>query len=1141
MLAALGAAGLFVVLRRLGGGASRQVAYDVRKELFGQLTRLEPAYYHRTRTGDLMNRFTGDLNAVQEMLGFGALQGASTLLTLVLTSLAMLRLSTPLGLVVLGVFPLAAGFMWLMLKVIARRYAAAQEQQSRLANHVQESLSGIRIVKGYAVEDRQVAQYQALNSEYSRRVLRLSRVEAPLWPTMGLLMNAVFAGVLVIGAHQLLGREVRFGGLSLGGFAAFTAYLFHLSWPLLAVGILSNTFQRGAVSWRRLAEVLSARPEISDATARPPQGPSVGELRFESVGLHLNERTLLEDVSFTAPPGRILGITGRTGAGKTLLASLTCRLLDPSTGRVMLDGQDLRELPLSFLRQAVAVVPQEPTLFSDTLAENIAFGMPERVDPHADRPLDEETIRWAADVAGLTADIGRFPNGYQTVLGERGVTLSGGQRQRTAIARAVARRPRLLVLDDALSAVDAQTEAHILARLRQELKGTTVLLISHRLSTLRHADALLVLERGKVARIEKAPDLVELEEPPAARTQGDASGATSGAPPSDTEFRRQFDWALTRRILSYVRPRWPLAALALGMSLLIAAASQSFPLLQRLAIDRFLLPVSGSSFSAHGLEARLAGVSQLALLYLAVAAVEFGARYVFTYSLVTLGQGVLHQLRGELFAKMLRLSLGYFDRTPVGRMLTRVTSDVDAINQLIVSGLVTLAQSLFLLSAALGYMFYLSPKLALISAAALPVMFAATRFFQKKFRGTYRRIRLEQAEVNTSLNENLVGMSTVQLFQREARNRSAFDRLNQRFLAAHLDAIFWFSLFFPVVTLTGNAALAAVLWYGGAEVLRGALSLGVLFAFTQYVKNFFQPLQDLSEVFNILQAAMASGERIFGVLDEPERVLDPPAPRPITRFRGEIELQDVWLAYVEKGEVTDADWVLRGLNLSVRSGESVALVGATGAGKTSIISLLSRFYDPQQGVVKLDGVDVKQYAQTALRRHVGVVLQEVFLFSGTIASNLTLGAEHLTAQRLEEVCRYVGVHEFITSLPGGYQTEVKERGATLSTGQKQLLAFARALLLDPELLLVLDEATASVDPESEALVQAALERVMRGRTSLVIAHRLSTIERCDRIVVLDQGRVVEQGSHAELLRSDGAYATMHRLQAGPRERFAAVR
>jgi ATP-binding cassette subfamily B protein len=602
-------------------------------------------------------------------------------------------------------------------------------------------------------------------------------------------------------------------------------------------------------------------------------------------------------------------------------------------------------------------------------------------------------------------------------------------------------------------------------------------------------------------------------------------------------FKKQFDWPLTKRILTYLRPyRW-VAIGGVGLSLIIAVASQVFPRLLAIAIDQYLAPKPDSSFAALGVDARLQGVAVIALIFLGVALLEFVTRYAFQFTLSWLGQNVLFDIRADLFSKLQRLPLAFFDRNPVGRLITRVTSDVDAINQFITNGLLTLITSIFVVTAVLVNMFSLNWQLGLIATATVPILYFSAQFFQSRFRDAYRETRIRQAIVNTSLNENITGMGTVQLFNRERRNRRDFDKLNGDFLRANLTTVHWFSFYFPVVGLISSVALSLVVWYGGGQVLQQALTIGVLVAFTRYVGNFWQPLQDLSDVMNTLQAAMASSERIFTILDEPETVADKPNAKTFERgFSGDVEFKDVWFSYKPVGEeVTPADWVLRGVNFKVKPGESVAFVGATGAGKTSVISLISRFYDVQKGEVLVDGVDVREVAQRDLRKHIGVVLQDVFLFAGTIESNLRMNDPSITMDRIVQACKYVGVHDFITSLPKGYETEVRERGATLSTGQKQLLAFARALIQNPDILLVLDEATANVDTESELQIQDALAKVMHGRTSIIIAHRLSTIKNCDRIIVMRKGKIVEEGSHDALLEQDGYYAKLYKLQYADQE------
>jgi ATP-binding cassette, subfamily B, multidrug efflux pump len=609
----------------------------------------------------------------------------------------------------------------------------------------------------------------------------------------------------------------------------------------------------------------------------------------------------------------------------------------------------------------------------------------------------------------------------------------------------------------------------------------------------------------------------------------------------DEAFQKQFDAGLTKRILGYLRPYLSLVVIALATTLVFSVASPLYALIQAYVIDHALGPkvlTTGASIASR--EALYQIVLTGGLSYLGLKVLDFLMRYASTYTVNVLGQKVLFDIRADIFTKLQRLPLSYFDANPVGRLITRVTSDVDAINQFITAGLVSLITSTFLIVAYVVIMLNRSWELALISFIVMPVLYFATNYFRSQIRLAFRNTRIQQAIVNTKLNENITGMLTVQLFGRENRNGVDFDRANRLLLGANLRSVSWFALFQPTVSILGAIASALVLWFAGRAILgeqglvTAGITLGTLVAFNSLVGQLFQPIQDLADVLNNLQAAMASSERIFGVLDTPVSILDRPDARRLDTFEGRVDLENVWFAYDDTvaAQTPDSDprWTLRGIDIHIAPGESVALVGATGAGKTSITSLVSRFYDVQRGAVKVDGHDVRDLAQYDLRRHIGVVLQDVFLFAGTIESNLTLGSKEISHERVVQACKYVGVHEFILQLPNGYDTEVRERGATLSTGQKQLLAFARALIQNPDILLVLDEATASVDTETEMQIQDALAKVMHGRTSIIIAHRLSTIEHCDRIIVMRRGKVVEEGSHRELLAQNGYYARLHSLQ-----------
>ena len=609
----------------------------------------------------------------------------------------------------------------------------------------------------------------------------------------------------------------------------------------------------------------------------------------------------------------------------------------------------------------------------------------------------------------------------------------------------------------------------------------------------------------------------------------------------DEAFQKEFDAGLTRRIFGYLRPYLGLAGLALLTTLIFSVAQPIYGLIQAYAIDHALGPnVLKGNTSLATREGLFQILLTAGLSYLGLKVLDFLMRYASTYTVNYLGQKVLFDIRADIFTKLQRLQLSYFDANPVGRLITRVTSDVDAINQFITAGLVSLITSSFLIIAYVVIMINRSWQLALISFVVMPVLYYVTHFFRGKIRASFRNTRIQQAIVNTKLNENITGMLTVQLFGRQNRNSVDFDRSNRLLLGANLRSVSWFALFQPSVSILGSIASALVLWFAGRAILgeqgfvTAGITLGTLVAFNSFVGQLFQPIQDLADVLNNLQAAMASSERIFGVLDTPVTIQDKPDAKRLESFEGRVDLENIWFAYDDTvtAETPDSDdrWTLRGIDIHIAPGESVALVGATGAGKTSITSLVSRFYDVQRGAVKVDGNDVKNLAQHDLRRHIGVVLQDVFLFAGTIESNLTLGSAEISHDRVVQACKYVGVHEFILGLPNGYDTEVRERGATLSTGQKQLLAFARALIQNPDILLVLDEATASVDTETEMHIQDALAKVMHGRTSIIIAHRLSTIEHCDRIIVMRRGKVVEEGSHRSLLAQNGYYARLHALQ-----------
>ena len=582
--------------------------------------------------------------------------------------------------------------------------------------------------------------------------------------------------------------------------------------------------------------------------------------------------------------------------------------------------------------------------------------------------------------------------------------------------------------------------------------------------------------------------------------------------PEEEVLGKAYDSRLIGRLLPYLRPYAGSLAAAMVLLTLLTVLELAGPAIVKQAID-----------DAIGNQA-LDRLDRYAAEYLAVVVGIFGLRWGQNYLLNRAGQLAMHDLRVQLFAHIEKLSLPFFDRNPVGRLMTRLTNDVDALNEMLTSGGLAIVSDAVTIVGIAVALLLLNWQLALLTFLIVPPLLVMTHVLRAGMRASFRAVRIRLARVNALIAENISGIHVIQLFNREAAAYARFRAANRDLLQAHLRGVLFFALFWPLVGVASAVTTAGIVWYGGSQVLHGLLTLGGVVAFIQYVERFFQPIRDLSEKYNIMQQAMASSERIFGVLDERPEVRDRPHPVRLSTLRGEIEFRNVWFAYAA------GNWVLKDVSFHIREGERVAIVGATGAGKTSIISLVSRFYDAQRGQVLVDGVDVRDLPQAELRRRVGVVLQDPFLFSGTIAHNIRLNETGISDEAVREAARYVHADDFIAELPDGYDTLVRERGAGLSVGQKQLIAFARAVAFNPAMLLVLDEATANVDSETEWRIQHALERLMRGRTSIIIAHRLSTIRSVDRILVLHKGRLVEQGTHKELLAHNGVYARLYELQ-----------
>jgi ATP-binding cassette, subfamily B, multidrug efflux pump len=579
----------------------------------------------------------------------------------------------------------------------------------------------------------------------------------------------------------------------------------------------------------------------------------------------------------------------------------------------------------------------------------------------------------------------------------------------------------------------------------------------------------------------------------------------------DEILGKAYDARLMRRLLSYIKPYKKYVIFAIFLNIVVSALGPLRPYLTKIAVDDYIV---NSDYE---------GLLFIAVILFISLLLQAAIQYFLTYFTQLLGQKTIYDLRMQIFRHTQKLALKFFDKTPIGRIVTRTTNDVESLNELFSSGIVMVFSDIFIIVWILAFMFFMDVELSLVTLSVLPVLIYGTFLFRKKVRESYRDVRLHLARLNSYMQEHVTGMSVVQIFNKQNSELKRFASINDDYRISNKKSIFYYAVFYPAVELLSAVAIGLIIWYGGGEIIQNTLTIGVLFAFIQLTEMFFRPIRDLSEKYNIMQTAMASSERIFKLLDNETFVKDPVQPKDIEKIKGEIEFKNVWFAYNEE------DYVLKDVSFKINPGETIAIVGATGAGKTSIINILTRFYDINKGSILLDGIDISTINKRDLRKHISIVLQDVFLFSGTIQSNISMGREDITLDTIKYAAETVGADKFINSLPNQYEEVVKERGATLSVGQKQLISFARALAFNPQ-ILVLDEATSSIDTETEMLIQKAIDKLLVGRTAIVIAHRLSTIQSADKIIVMHKGEIRETGNHQQLLAKRGIYYKLYQLQ-----------
>jgi len=1180
--AALATFGAVYVRRYMGARVSLDVQHDLRTELLGALSRLDGARQDELHTGQVVSRSISDLNMVQGLLSMIPVTAGN--LVLFAASLVIMLFLSPL----LTVVALLVGPALYLVAIASRRRLFpsswdAQQQSGAVAGVVEAAVTGVRVVKGFGQEEQELDRLEESSRRLFASRVRTVRLMARYGPALQAIPAFGQIGVLALGGWLAI-----HGSITLGTFLAFSSYLAQMVGPVRMLTYLITLGQEARASVIRVFEVIDSRPLITEkpgATALPADAAGV---EFDHVHFgYAPEQPVLNGLSLRAEPDETLAIIGASGSGKSTVSLLLARFYDVDSGAVRIGGHDVRDVTLNSLRSAIGLVLEDSFLFSDTVRANIAFGRPDATD---------EQVIAAARAAEAEEFITELPDRYDTVIGEQGLSLSGGQRQRIALARALLTDPRILVLDDATSSIDPRLEAEIHDTLRRVMRGRTTLLIAHRRSTLQLADRIAVLHEGRVADVGSheelmhrspryrlllaGPDDAEIYDgedaeiydgedtvpaaaaagagtvalaapagaavpvravgrgraPGAGRRGGGDSwdGMLASLPPSP-KLLAQLEALPPASDLPRVdqaearapEPRFTLRkllkpfliALVAGLILdgLDALATLALPALIRGGIDN---GVQTQAFHA---------VVLVSLAGLAIVLADWAVSIAETMVIGRNGERLLYALRIKIFAHLQRLGLDFYERELSGRIMTRMTTDVDALSSFLQTGLVTTVSSILSFFGVMAALLVINLKLGLTVLSIIPLLVAATVIFRAKSSKAYNEAREKVSVVNADLQENVAGLRVTQAYRREERNRARFAARSASYRVSRLRAQRYIALYFPFVQALSTIAGALVLVVATGQVRSGALTAGALIAYLLYIDLFFAPVQQMSQVFDGYQQAVVGLRRIQQLLAVPTTTPQAAHPRPLRRLRGRVELRDVRFRY--DGAHRDA---VRGVNLTIEPGETVALVGQTGAGKSTLVKLVARFYDVTGGAVLADGVDVREYDLAGYRHQLGVVPQEPYLFSGTVADSIAYGRPDAARAEVEAAARAVGAHEMIEALPGGYDHPVGERGRNLSAGQRQLVALARAQLVDPAILL-LDEATSALDLASEAAVTRAISRLTTQRTTLVVAHRLTTAARADRIVVVDGGQIVETGSHDELLAMGGTYASLWDAFTGGQE------
>ena len=1152
------------VRRHVGGKLAIDVQRDLQLAVHRHLQHLDFARHDELRAGDVVSRGTADITLIQMFLQqLSMTVGNIALLAVAL--IVMVVLSPLLALVMVVCIPV---FAMVAFRFRDRSFPASwmdQRYEGAVAGVVEEAVTGVRVVKAFGQEDRE----QEMLHDEARRLfqsrLRTARITSHYSATLQAIPTLGQLGVLALGGWLALR-----GHVSLGVFLAFSSYVLQLVAPVRLLASVMATAQQARAGAERVLELLAIEPVVADRAEAKPLTRPFGRIDLDHVSFAYGSGPkVLHDVSLRIRPGERVAIVGASGSGKSTLALLLGRFYDASEGLVRIDGEEVGSYTLESLRHAVGMVFEESFLFSTTIRENIAFGRPD---------ASEADVIQAAVAARAHDFIMGLPDGYDTAVGERGFTLSGGERQRIALARAALANHKILVLDDATSAIDARTEEAIHQRFEEMMVDRTTVLIAHRPSTLSLAERVIVLDGGRIVAEGTNDDLLATSEFYRDLLTGPAADAVDTRPP-EVDALDPVAWpaGVSRAGAPRVSSRASssltdvgaggniggsvaagasrLAGLATASEALQAAADRLPPLegdphvdveresapAEEFSFRRVLRPfrtalmvgvalvvvdtistLAGPILIRTGIDRGVVGNSLTALrtvclIFLAIQLISWVNAVAMTYQTSRTAERMLFGLRVRTFAHLQRLSLDYYDQEMAGRIMTRMTSDINAFAMLLQQGLLTAMTSLLACIGVAVALVVLKPELALVVGVVVPPLLVATLWFRRESGRAYLVARERISILYSELQESLAGVRVSQALGQQPVNEARFAVKAMSYREARVRSAELLARFFPLLQLLSTFAKAIALVEGAHLIASGHLTPGLLIAFLLYLDQFFTPVQQLSTVFDQWSQARVAVTKLSELLQTPTTT--PNAAQAIVpgRLRGDVRLAGVRFAYASTGLIA-----LHDLDLEIPAGQVVAIVGTTGAGKSTLVKLIARFYDPVAGAVLVDGIRLRDIDLGAYRHQLGFVPQEPFLFSGTIRTNINYGAPYATDLEVERAARAVGAHEFIASLPDGYHTTVTEQGNSLSAGQRQLLCLARAHLVDPAILL-LDEATSNLDLATEARVQRAMSLVAHGRTTLLIAHRLQTARAAQRILVVEHGRIVEDGSHDELIRLGGRY------------------